>query len=400
MLRYLTAGESHGKLINTIVDGVPSGLKITGEEINNELRRRQQGYGRGGRMKIERDEVEITSGVRFGMSTGAPLSLVIRNRDWENWKNKMSILPRSKREDPLTIPRPGHTDLAGGLKYLEKDMRNILERSSARETACRVAVGSVARILLKCFDIRVISTVLQIGDAKVENISTNPVEIFRKSEKSDVRCVDGKAAEKMRKVIDSAKKSGDSVGGIFQIIVTNPPAGLGNSFQWDRKLDARIAMSLMSVQAIKGVEFGAGFESAALPGSKAHDEIFFRKPRPSYAFRGKKTGGFYRRTNNAGGIEGGISNGENIVVNAVMKPIPTLINSLRSVDLKTGKTVKAAVERSDVCAVPAASVVGEAVVAYEVANAFLEKLGGDSLTEMKKNFKLYMDAVVKYSAKD
>lgn len=399
MLRYLTAGESHGKLINTIVDGVPSGLKLTGEEINNELRRRQQGYGRGGRMKIERDEVEITSGVRFGMTTGAPLSLIIRNRDWENWKNRMSILPRSERENPLTLPRPGHTDLAGGLKYLEKDMRNILERSSARETACRVAVGTVSRILLKFFDIRVISTVLQIGEVCAKNIPSNPLEIYRRSEKSGVRCADGGSAEKMRSAIDEAKKSGDSLGGVFQVIAANPPPGLGNSFQWDRKLDARLAFSLMSIQAIKGVEVGAGFKSAGLPGSKIHDEIFYRKPHTSYSYSGRKTGGFYRRTNNAGGIEGGISNGENIIVNAVMKPIPTLTNSLRSVDLETGKTAKAAVERSDVCAVPAASVVGEAVVAYEIANAFLEKFGGDSLTEIKKNFKLYMDAVIKYSEK-
>ncbi|RMF96217.1 MAG: chorismate synthase [Candidatus Schekmanbacteria bacterium] len=398
MLRYLTAGESHGKLINAILEGVPSGLKVTGEEINNELRRRQQGYGRGGRMKIERDEVEITAGVRFGITTGAPLSMIIRNRDWENWKSRMSILPRREKEPPLTLPRPGHADLAGGLKYLEKDMRNILERSSARETACRVAVGTVARKLLKCFDIRIISTVLQIGNVRAENIPTNPAEVYRKSEKSDVRCADSKAAEKMRSAIDEAKKNGDSLGGVFQIIVTNPPPGLGNSFQWDKKLDARLAFALMSIQAIKGVEIGAGFKCAELPGSKVHDEIFYRKPRSS-SLRGRKTGGFYRRTNNAGGIEGGISNGENIIVNAVMKPIPTLVKSLRSVDLETAKTARAAVERSDVCAVPAASVVGEAVVAYEIANAFLEKFGGDSLTEIKKNFKLYIEAVNRYMQK-
>lgn len=397
MLRYLTAGESHGKLINAIIEGAPSGLPITGEEINLELRRRQMGYGRGGRMKIERDEVEITSGVRFGKTTGAPVSLQIRNRDWENWRTKMSIMPRNEEIQLLVHPRPGHADLAGGLKYLEHDLRNILERSSARETACRVAVGAVAKSLLNHFGVMVISHVTNIGGVEAKDLSRNPVELFRRAEHSEVRCADRKSSEKMKATIDKAKENGDSLGGIFEIIVKNPLAGLGNCFHWDRKLDAKLAYAVMSIQAIKGVEIGAGFNSAEMLGSAYHDEIFLRKPNQPHKGRNPWGGGFYRMTNNAGGIEGGITNGENIILRAVMKPIPTLMKPLRSVDIKTRKPFKAAIERSDVCAVPAAAVVAEAVVAFEVANAFIEKLGGDSLMEMENNFKAYTEAILKYA---
>ena len=381
MLRYLTSGESHGKLINAILEGIPSGLELSEEDVNIDLRRRQSGYGRGERMKIERDEVEITSGVRFGKTMGSPISMIIRNRDWENWKNEMSIIRRNKGINMVTRPRPGHADLAGGIKYNEIDLRNIFERSSARETACRVAVGAVARKILAELGIKILSHVISIGNIRAKNIPRNPNSIVHLAERSDLRCADAEAERKMKDVIDKAKNKGDSVGGIFEIIVMNPPVGLGSHTQWDRKLDGKLARALMSIQAIKGIETGMGFRTADLFGSQVHDEIYYRKDKR----------GFYRKTNNAGGIEGGISNGEDIVLRAAMKPIPTLLTPLRSVDIITKKPFKASVERSDVCAVPSAAVVGEAVVAFEIANAFLEKFGGDSLKELKRNFNSYRD---------
>ncbi|OGL46133.1 MAG: chorismate synthase [Candidatus Schekmanbacteria bacterium RBG_16_38_11] len=392
MLRYLTSGESHGKLINAILEGMPSGLELSEDDINVDLRRRQIGYGRGGRMKIERDEVEVTSGVRFGKTIGSPISMIIRNRDWENWKNEMSLIMRSEKVNMVTRPRPGHADLAGGIKYQEMDLRNILERSSARETACRVAVGAAAKKLLSEFKIRVVSHVVNIGGVWAKNLPRNPNSIFHLAEKSELRCADAEAQEKMKNLIDSAKSKGDSLGGIFEIIIMDPPVGLGSHAHWDRKLDGRLAQALMSIQAIKGVEVGVGFRSADLFGSEVHDEIYYKRTRWD---RLKAKGGFYRKTNNAGGIEGGISNGEDIIIRAAMKPIPTLAVPLRSVDIVTKKPFKASVERSDICAVPSAAVIGEAVVAYEIANVFMEKFGGDSIEELRRNFSGYKNFMSK-----
>lgn len=391
MLKYLTAGESHGRCLTAIIEGMTAGLSITAEFINKELARRQVGYGRGGRMTIEKDAVEITSGVRFGKTIGSPIAMNIENKDWENWKDVMRV-------EAVTRPRPGHADLAGALKYNQHDIRNILERSSARETAARVAVGAVCKRFLEEFGIKVGSWVEEIAGAKLDSrfkpapasskqgIQDSRLEdIFEQAEMSDVRCPDKKVSEKMRKVIDNAKKNGDSVGGIFEIAVTGVAPGLGSHVQWDRKLDARLAMGLMSIQAIKGVEIGIGFENAKRFGSEAHDEIFYDSSRTTH-----HASRFYRKTNNAGGIEGGMSNGEPIVLRAAMKPIPTLYKPLRSVDIKTKKPFKASIERSDICAVPAASVIGEAVTAFEIANAFLEKFGGDSIKETKRNYQGYL----------
>jgi chorismate synthase len=384
MIRYLTAGESHGKQLTAILDGIPSGLELRKEDIDVDLKRRQGGYGRGGRMKIEADKVKIVSGVRFGKTTGAPITLIIENKDYSNWKKKMSILKKDFDESIfVTKPRPGHADLAGCIKYDEKDIRNILERSSARETAARVAAGAVAKKLLKEFGIKVASTVMQIGGIKVKKADLSFDEIKQLSEKSAVRVTDNDAEKKIKKKIDDAKKDGDSLGGVFQVIVKGAPFGLGSHTQYDKKLDARLAFAMMSIQAIKGVEIGAGFKYAKMPGSKAHDEIFYANDK----------GGYYRKTNNAGGIEGGMSNSEDIVINCVMKPIPTLHKPLRSVDMATKKSFEAAVERSDVCAVPAAAVIGEAAAAFEVADVFLEKFSSDSISEIKRNYSAYENYV-------
>lgn len=379
MLRFLTAGESHGELLMGIIEGIPAGLLIRVTDIDRDLSRRQVGYGRGNRMKIEKDQVKIYSGVRWGRTLGSPVGLMIRNKDWENWRDKMSVDTMFLNSaDPLTRPRPGHADLAGALKYSMTDIRNILERSSARETAMRVAVGSVAKRLLEEFGIEVISHVLSIGGvyAKVPKISVH--ELKKRAEASELRCADPEAEKRMIRKIDEAKVAGDTLGGVFEVIIKGVIVGLGSHVHWDRKLDARLANALMSVQAIKGVEVGAGFGVANRPGSQVHDEIFWSRKE-----------GFYRKTNMAGGIEGGISNGEPIVLRAVMKPIPTLMKPLRSVDLASKRPFKASVERSDVCAVPAAGVVAEAAVAFEIASALVEKFGGDSIEEMKRNFAQY-----------
>jgi chorismate synthase len=379
MLRLLTAGESHGELLMGIIEGLPAGLLIRITDIDRDLARRQVGYGRGNRMKIEKDQVKIYSGVRWGRTLGSPMGLMIRNKDWENWRDKMSVDPMFLNSaDPLTRPRPGHADLAGALKYNMTDIRNILERSSARETAMRVAVGAVAKRLLGEFGIDVISHVLSIGGvyAKVPKISVH--ELKKRAESSELRCADPDAGKRMMRRIDEAKIAGDTLGGVFEVIIKGVPVGLGSHAHWDRKLDARLANALMSVQAIKGVEVGAGFGVANRPGSQVHDEIFW-----------SRKDGFYRKTNMAGGIEGGISNGEPIVLHAAMKPIPTLMKPLRSVDLASKRPFKASVERSDVCAVPAAGVVAEAAVAFEIAGALVEKFGGDSIEEMKRNFSQY-----------
>jgi chorismate synthase len=388
MMRYLTAGESHGPQLTAIIDGVPSGLNLTEEEVNADLARRQMGYGRGGRMQIERDKASILSGVRWGKTIGSPITLGVRNLDWENWQKKMS--PYEIHHDEkirVTRSRPGHADLPGAMKYNHHDVRNILERSSARETAVRVAVGAVAKAFLKSFGISVYGFVMELGEVKASRKNL-PLPALREiAEKSELFTYDAEAETAMKSVIDQAKDSGDTVGGIIEIVVSGAPTGLGSHVQWDRKLDARLAMSLMSIQAIKGVEIGIGFDAARNPGSRVHDEIYYDSSRISRGL----SHGYFRKTNNAGGIEGGISNGEEIVLRAAMKPIPTLYKPLRSVDILTKEPFEATVERSDTCAVPAAAVVAEAVVAIEMANSFMEKFGGDSMDEIRRNYDGYIE---------
>jgi chorismate synthase len=387
MLRYLTAGESHGPQLTAIIEGLPAGVKISAETTNADLARRQGGYGRGGRMQIEKDTVEILSGVRWGETLGSPVTLCVKNRDWENWKEKMSILDVYRDDSSrVTRPRPGHADLPGVMKYNQRDVRNILERSSARETAVRVAVGSIAKSFLMDFDISVCGYVTEIGGiTAVRSLTLNAEELRAKVNKSELYTFDSEAEARMKNCIDKSRAAGDTLGGVIEVSVNGVPVGLGSHAQWDRKLDARLAMSIMSIQAIKGVEIGIGFEAARKPGSLVHDEIFYDQTRIEH---GAATG-FYRSTNNAGGIEGGISNGEEIIIRAAMKPIPTLYKPLKSIDIDSKEQFEATVERSDVCAVPAAAVVAEAVVAIEIANAFLEKFGGDSMAEIKRNYDGY-----------
>jgi chorismate synthase len=388
MLRYLTAGESHGPQLTAIIEGVPANLEITEEAINADLARRQWGYGRGGRMLIEKDTVEIHSGVRWGKTLGSPITLCIRNKDWANWREKMST-SASHHDDKIRVthPRPGHADLAGALKYNQHDLRNILERSSARETAARVAVGAVARALLTRLGVHVRSFVVELGGIRAVRPNLPLGTLQEMAAKSELFTYDTVAESAMKALIDKMKKGGDTVGGIIEVVVSGVPPGLGSHVQWDRKLDARLAMAIMSIQAIKGVEIGAGFTTAGSPGSRVHDEIYYDSSRLPHG----ETTGFYRKTNNAGGIEGGISNGEEITVRAAMKPIPTLYKPLQSVDIDTKEPFEATVERSDVCAVPAAAVVVEAVAAIEIASAFLEKFGGDSMEEIWRNFEGYND---------
>ncbi len=389
MLRYITAGESHGPQLTAIIEGMPAGLKLNEDEINVDLARRQGGYGRGGRMLIEKDTVEILSGVRWGETLGSPLTLRVVNRDWANWQDRMS--PREdKRDDSIRVtrPRPGHADLPGAMKYHHRDVRNLLERSSARETAIRVAVGSCAKRLLNEFGISVFGFVSEIAGIRAARPKDVEIgDLYKRTLESELFTYDDDALSKMKKEIDEAKEAGDTVGGVIEVNVSGVPAGLGSHVQWDRKLDGRLAMAVMSIQAIRGVEIGIGFESARRPGSMVHDEIFYDGTRIG---RGEQSG-FFRKTNNAGGIEGGISNGGNIIVRAAMKPIPTLYKPLKSVDIDTKEPFEATVERSDVCAVPAAAVVAEAVVAIEIANAFMEKFGGDSIPEIKRNYQGYLE---------
>lgn len=402
-LRFLTSGESHGKGLTGILEGVPSGFQISSEDIDNDLKRRQEGYGRGGRMKIESDHAEIISGIRHGFTLGSPVSLFIENKDWENWQAVMNSEFRIQNPESegkalkaVTRPRPGHADLAGALKYNQRDIRNILERSSARETAMRVALGAIARKILADFHITIGSYVVQIGSQKSAVRSQNAEEkdllrFFKKAEKSLVRCPDPEASRKMISLIDRSIKDGNSLGGIFEVFITGLPAGLGSHVHWDRKLDGRLAQAIMSVQAIKGVEIGLGFETGRRFGSEVMDEIFYRGSK--FKVQGSR---FYRKTNNAGGIEGGMTNGMPVVLRAVMKPIPTLRRPLKSVDINTKKPFKAAYERSDVCAVPAAGVVCEAMAALVIADAFLEKFGGDSRKEVKMNYDAYTSYLKNY----
>ncbi|HPZ44288.1 MAG TPA: chorismate synthase [Bacillota bacterium] len=380
MLRYLTAGESHGPALIAIVEGMPSGLPLTAAYINRQLARRQGGYGRGARMKIESDTVSFLSGVRDGLTLGSPITLLVENKDWANWSEIMSAEPGARTgERVVRCPRPGHADLAGALKYRHQDLRNVLERSSARETAARVAAGSVARRLLEELGITIIGQVVQLGglSAAVENLGSE--ELQARLEQSKLNCADPAVEPRMLEAIDAARAAGDTLGGVFEVRAYGVPAGLGSYTHWDRKLDARLAAALMSIQAVKGVEVGLGFTAAGLRGSQVQDEIFYEAGR-----------GFYRLHNRAGGIEGGVTNGETLVVRGAMKPIPTLNQPLQSVDMITRKPSRAAVERSDVCAVPAACVIGEALVAWELARACLEKCGGDSLEELKDNWNRHL----------
>lgn len=380
-LRFITSGESHGKGLIAILEGIPSGLIVATEYINAELTRRQQGYGRGKRMKIEQDKVEIFSGVRWGKTIGSPITLFVENRDYKNWKKGMSINAQDEGAIPfITNPRPGHADLAGVLKYGHNDIRNVLERSSARETAARVAAGAISKRFLLEFGITIDSYVIQIGNIKMPD--TKNIINIKGSDKSPVRCPDANTSQKMVKLIDKALKNGDSVGGIFKVIANNVPLGLGSYIQWDKRLEANLAMAIMSIHAIKGIEIGLGFKVCEKFGSQAMDEIFYNK----------KTG-FYRKTNYMGGIEGGMSNGMPIVISAVMKPIPTLRKPLQSIDLKTLKPTYAVYERSDTCAVPSASVIAEAMTALVLTDAMLEKFGGDSLKETKRNFDGYIKEI-------
>lgn len=384
MIRYLTAGESHGKSITVIVEGFPSGLSVSLEKINKDLQRRQGGYGRGERMKIEKDHVEVTSGIRHGKTLGTPITMVIFNKDWENWKEIMAVdLPVEMRSQAITRPRPGHLDLAGALKYNQKDLRNVMERSSARETVGRVLAGSLAKQLLQQFQIEIFSHVIEIGGIKAELKEKLGEESYEKILKSPVYCADEKAELEMLKKIDLAKEKGDSLGGIFEVVVIGLPPGLGNPYHWDRRLDGRLAKAVMSIQAIKGVEIGLGLEASRLFGSQVHDVIYYEEIAP-------RKGRFHRKTNHAGGLEGGISNGEELILRGAMKPIPTLRSPIMSADINTKEPKEAVVERADVCAVPAVSVIAEAAVAWELADCFLEKFGGDSLEEIKSNYERYL----------
>ncbi len=380
MLRYLTAGESHGPALTAIVEGLPAGLPLTAAYINRQLARRQGGYGRGARMKIESDTVSFLSGVRGGLTLGSPLALLVENKDWANWSEIMSAEPGARTDERVVRrPRPGHADLAGALKYRHQDLRNVLERSSARETAARVAAGSVARRLLEELGITIIGQVVQLGglSAAVENLGLE--ELKAGLVHSRLNCADPAMEQRMLETIDAALAAGDTLGGVFEVRAYGVPAGLGSYTHWDRKLDGRLAAALMSIQAVKGVEVGLGFAAAGRRGSQVQDEIFYEPGR-----------GFYRLNNRAGGIEGGVTNGETVVVRGAMKPIPTLNQPLQSVDMITRKPSRAAVERSDVCAVPAACVIGEALVAWELARACLEKCGGDSLEELKDNWNRHL----------
>jgi len=396
MLRFLTAGESHGQALVAILEGMPAGVPIDADAIMIDLRRRQGGYGRGRRMAIESDRAEILSGVRRGQTTGGPIALLIPNRDWQNWQRTMSVEPEAALDAtganraPVTRPRPGHADLAGALKYELEDIRDVLERASARETAARVATAGVARQLLAAFDIEVLSHVVRIGDVAIpEALAVSARAIRAIPADSPLHCADEAVEQRMIAAIDAAREAGDTLGGAFEVIVSGIPAGLGSYVQWDRKLDGRLAQALMSIQAIKGVGIGKGPAVASLPGSRIHDEIVPVEVHPT----GHPAVGVSRATNNAGGLEGGVTNGEEIRVTGYMKPIATLMKPLRSVDLTTLEPSPAAIERSDVCAVTAAAVVGEAMVALVVADAWLEKFGGDSLTEIRRNYAATTDAV-------
>jgi chorismate synthase len=389
MFRFTTAGESHGRALVAIVEGLPAGLPIDVEQINHELKRRQHGYGRGARMKIEQDQVEILSGVRHGLTLGSPLALMIENKDWANWTEVMSAEPRDlapEKSRRVKRPRPGHADLAGGLKYDARDLRNVLERASARETAARVACGALAKQLLSSFGVKICSHVIQLGGIPEKALEMSFDQIAAIPEDSPLHCADKDAEQQMMKLIDEKKSEGDTLGGIFEVVARGVVPGLGSHTSWDQKLDGRLAQAVMSIHAVKAVAIGAGAEASSLPGSEVHDEIAYND----------ETKEFIRATNRAGGLEGGVTNGEEIRVRGHLKPISTLRRALRSVDIDTKKEEAAAFERSDITVVPAAGVIGEAMVAIVLAQAVREKFGGDSLGEMKRNFEGYREQLRGY----
>ncbi|MFZ7101915.1 MAG: chorismate synthase [Peptococcaceae bacterium] len=376
MLRFLTAGESHGKALTAIIEGFPAGIPVDEKMINRQLRKRQGGYGRGKRMEIEEDQVEFLAGIRNGETLGSPITILIKNKDWENWQKIMQAEPEADIiTRKVTKPRPGHADLSGSIKYGFADIRNVLERASARETAIRVAVGAVCKCLLEQFEIKIFGHVIRIG-----SVSCRPQYGMLTEElyETPLYCTDDAATGEMIRLIDTAKEQGDSIGGVVEVTAFHVPIGIGSHVHWDRRLDGRITQGVMSIPGIKGVEIGLGFSGAELLGSQVHDEIFYSAAQ-----------GFYHNTNNSGGIEGGISNGENVVIRAAMKPIPTLYKPLQSIDIATKEKHLATVERSDTCAVAAASIVAEGVVSWEIARAFLEKFSGDSLHEIKDSFQRY-----------
>lgn len=386
IFRFLTSGESHGKCLNAIIEGVPAGVSIDVDFINNELRKRQVGYGRGARMSIEADTVKINSGVRLGKTLGSPICLEITNKDWENWQIPMSVSGvevseenvKKVLEKKITNLRPGHADFAGAIKYDHYDIRNILERSSARETAARVAVGAFAKAILNEFDITCFSHVTQIGSVKVAELELTQ-EACRLAECSDLRCIDSAFVDAMKSEIDLAKEKGETLGGSFEVIIKKLPVGLGSHVHWDRKLDGLLAQAIMSIPAVKSVEIGLGSGVASKPGSETHDEIYW------------ENGKYTRKTNNAGGIEGGMTNGEDIVIKASMKAIPTMKAPLKSVNIESHDTIDAHFERSDVCAVPACGVVAESMAMIVIVDAFLQKFGSDNLKQIKLNYKSYLD---------
>lgn len=388
MLRFLTSGESHGPGLTAIIEGLPAGLPLSAEEIDRHLERRQGGYGRGGRMKIEKDRAIIRSGVRHGLTLGSPITLEIHNRDWENWQVKMSVTPVAEQVEPVTLARPGHADFAGMIKYGHQDIRNVIERSSARETAARVAVGGVCLTLLKQFGIEVRSHVLAIGPVGERDDPRSAVyqrltqDYWERVEASPVRCGDQALSEQMVAYIQECKTKAETCGGVFEVVATGVPIGLGSYSQWDRRLSAKIAQALMSIPSVKGVEIGSGFASSAKPGSQVHDVIR----------HDDETGVWHRLSNNAGGIEGGMSDGESIVVRVAVKPIASLAHPLPTVDMATHENVaEGRYERSDVCVVPAAGVVGEAMLAIALSEAWLEKFGSDSLAEMRHHVADYIE---------
>ena len=394
MLRFCTAGESHGEALIAVISGVPAGIEIDQEFVNHELWRRQQGYGRGGRMRIERDAAHFISGVRHGKTIGSPISLRIENRDWKNWEEALPVgAGDPAKHKRVASPRPGHADLAGALKYNLPEARYVLERASARESTARVAMGAVAKLLLKSIDVEVLSHVIAVGKANYEGIPDwEQVRDLAKKEEVLLGCVDADAEQRMKAEVDQALRTGDSVGGIFEVIGHHVPPGLGTYANWDERLDAQLAAAVMSLQAVKAVEIGRGVTAAISFGSQVHDAI---------GYAGEKNGDdrftrFTRARNNAGGIEGGISNGEDVVVRGYLKPISTLRRPLESVDFATREPVKAAYERSDVCVVPAAGIAAEAMVALTLARVALEKFGGDSATELERNYKSYCKQIAEF----
>lgn len=389
MFRFTTAGESHGRALVAIVEGLPAGMPVSVEQINHELQRRQWGYGRGGRMKIEQDAAEILSGVRHGLTLGSPLALLINNKDWQNWSDVMAVEASGitgKTARTLTRPRPGHADLAGGQKFDARDLRNILERASARETAARVACGALAKQLLASFGAEVRSHVIQLGGIPESPLELSFDQISAIPDDAPLRCADSAAQQQMIAAIDQKREAGDTLGGIFEVVARGVIPGLGSHTSWDSKLDGRLAQALMSIPAVKAVSIGAGTEASSLPGSEVHDEIAYNH----------ETKDFIRQTNRAGGLEGGVTNGEEIRIRGHLKPLSTLRRPLRSVDIETKEVQAAAFERSDITAVPAAGVIGEAMVALVLAGALREKFGGDSMGEMQRNFAGYREQLRGY----